>query len=521
MKKHSLAWLGHMPVAACLLMGNLAQAEQRSFTPQAGTWVVSAEVNGKPGRGLAIDVQEDTFFMQVYNYKANGEATFHTALGELKGNTVTAPLTHYEGGRYFGSGPLTAHEAGNAGNVTITFTSGLTGTVQFPGETPVKIERFLVGDSADVFSPQNDALMRSGQNAVWATVDDNAAQQIWESKFLKTSTGYQLTLRPMSLVVVPPATFIGLLAYDCQRATDGSQGYDCTQAAEPNSTLDYMPKINFRYAGADVTGTVVASKASGKVLNLMGHLLSNGAVPSASASDCQPLLQSFVPGNSCNGSRMPINGTWVVADELNGKPGRGISLDMQNGYAIVQIFDYLNSGTSTFHMGSASYSQSAADIDVYRYGSGRYFGSPALTAHEVEDVGPVSISLQDAETLVEGTIQFPGEAAKKIVRLGLTAQNLPEESLLGEWHMVFSSGNLKINTRALLDHAENGEARNSAGNIRCKFATAAQEQVTCKLYSNDAVPKEMGSTSFAFNGYLPGVGTAFRIKDRKGNLLGL
>ena len=38
----------------------------RDFTPQAGTWVVSSEVDGKPGRGLAIDVQGNTFFMQVY-----------------------------------------------------------------------------------------------------------------------------------------------------------------------------------------------------------------------------------------------------------------------------------------------------------------------------------------------------------------------------------------------------------------------------------------------------------------------
>ena len=134
MKMHSLALLGRMALAAGVLAAGAAQAEQRSFTPQAGTWVVSGEVDGKPGRGLAIDVQDDTFYMQVYNYQANGDATFHTALGQLQGNTVTAPLMHYQGGRYFGSPALVAYEAGNAGNVTITFDSGLTGTVQFPGE---------------------------------------------------------------------------------------------------------------------------------------------------------------------------------------------------------------------------------------------------------------------------------------------------------------------------------------------------------------------------------------------------
>ncbi|WP_133248091.1 hypothetical protein [Comamonas sp. JNW] len=152
MKKLSLAWLAPVPVAVSLLMASGAQAAERSFTPQAGTWVVTSEVNGKPGRGLAIDVQEDTFFMQVYNYQANGEATFHTALGVMQGNTVTAPLTYYAGGRYFGSEARTADEAGQAGNVTITFENGLKGTVQFPGEAPVVIERFVAGDSADASS---------------------------------------------------------------------------------------------------------------------------------------------------------------------------------------------------------------------------------------------------------------------------------------------------------------------------------------------------------------------------------
>jgi hypothetical protein len=48
----------------------------RDFTPQSGTWVVSSELDGKPGRGLAIDVQANTFFMQVFGYEKNGDATF-------------------------------------------------------------------------------------------------------------------------------------------------------------------------------------------------------------------------------------------------------------------------------------------------------------------------------------------------------------------------------------------------------------------------------------------------------------
>ncbi|WP_395026507.1 hypothetical protein [Comamonas odontotermitis] len=529
MKKYSLAWLGSMPVAACLLMGNLAQAEQRSFTPQAGTWVVSAEVNGKPGRGLAIDVQEDTFFMQVYNYKANGEATFHTALGELKGNTVTAPLTHYEGGHYFGSGPLTAHEAGNAGDVTITFTSGLRGTVQFPGEETVAIERFLAGSSDDAFSPGNATAMRDGQNARWLAVDGDSIAVIWGSKLLKTAEGkYQLKLSPITykpfFLGSNEPLFLGKnLTYDCQYSGSGAQGYDCTRS-DSQAPANFMPKISFRYAAADVTGTVITDASTGKTIRLMGNMLANGAVPgSVIPGQCiSTTLQTFVPGDNCNGSRMPVNGTWVVADELNGKPGRGISLDVQNNIAVLQIFDYLNTGASTFHMGSGSYGQSSMDIDLFRYGGGRYFGGPARSGSVVEDAGAVQIDLQGAPSLAEAMIQFPGEGPKKMVRMGLTSQSSPEESLLGDWHMIFrgeKSGS--ILTTVSLDRVVDSVVSNKSGNVKCLFQSVAERQVSCKFYSSGAAPQEMGSVSFVYNGTSPASGSVIKIKDRKGNLLGV
>lgn len=520
MKKHSLAWLAPVPVAVSLLMASGAQAAERSFTPQAGTWVVTSEVNGKPGRGLAIDVQEDTFFMQVYNYQANGEATFHTALGVMQGNTVTAPLTHYAGGRYFGSEALTADEAGQAGNVTITFENGLKGTVQFPGEAPVVIERFVAGDSADAFKPQNAALMQGGQNAVWATIDGTNLHEVWQSNLVQAGAGYRLTLRPFSQVIAPPFTVIRELNYDCQRTTQGAAGFDCTQDAS-QAELDYLPKLSFRYAAADVTGTAVASEASGKDLKLVGHLLANGTVPSANATECQPALQTFVPGNSCNASRIPVNGTWVVADELNGKPGRGISMDVQNGVAVLQIFDYLSTGASTFHMGSGAYGQSAMDIGLFQYAGGRYFGGPARTGHEVQDAGAAYIDLQQADSLVEGTIQFPREAPKKIIRMDLTGHSSPAESLLGYWQLSMRKGNLSVNTRATLDRITDGVATNSSGSVRCQFVSVAERRATCGFYTVGAAPQEMASTSFFYNGHSPATGSVMKIKDSKGNLLGL
>lgn len=68
-----------------------------AYMPQAGTWVVTSELDGKPGRGLAIDVQNDTLLMQMYAYEASGEPTFYLAVGKMVDSSATAELTRYTG----------------------------------------------------------------------------------------------------------------------------------------------------------------------------------------------------------------------------------------------------------------------------------------------------------------------------------------------------------------------------------------------------------------------------------------
>lgn len=123
-----------------------------AFMPQAGTWVVTSEVDGKPGRGLAIDVQNDTLLMQMYAYESTSQPTFYLAVGKVQNNAATAPLMRYTGGRFFGSNARSGVEAGSAGNMTIRFTSGTTGFVQFPNEPEKAIARFQFGYPAQTES---------------------------------------------------------------------------------------------------------------------------------------------------------------------------------------------------------------------------------------------------------------------------------------------------------------------------------------------------------------------------------
>ena len=130
-----------LATTAFLMSSGLTQA----FTPQAGTWIVNSELDGKPGRGLAIDVQKDTFVMQMYAYERTGEPTFYLATGKIANDQVSTSLMRYSSGRYLGSGPLSGKEAGNAGTVNFRFTSDATGFITLPGEQEKEISRFNFG----------------------------------------------------------------------------------------------------------------------------------------------------------------------------------------------------------------------------------------------------------------------------------------------------------------------------------------------------------------------------------------
>lgn len=137
---------------ACLAVSSAAHA----FMPQAGTWVVASELNGRPGRGFAIDMQNDILVMQMYAYEQNGQPTFYTATGTVAyvpvgaGSQdefiiVDAKLGRYVGGRYLGSGDMSGTESGSPGNVRLRFTSGTDGFITLPGEPEKAIKRYQFG----------------------------------------------------------------------------------------------------------------------------------------------------------------------------------------------------------------------------------------------------------------------------------------------------------------------------------------------------------------------------------------
>lgn len=125
-----------------LIGGLLGASMAQAFAPQAGTWVITDENNGQPGRGMSLDVQGDKLVLQMYAYDSFGAPAFYLASGDIKDNQFTGKLHQYRGGRYFGSDALVGEEVGDAGNVKLRFESGTKGYVTFPREGEKGISRF-------------------------------------------------------------------------------------------------------------------------------------------------------------------------------------------------------------------------------------------------------------------------------------------------------------------------------------------------------------------------------------------
>jgi phosphatidylethanolamine-binding protein (PEBP) family uncharacterized protein len=131
-----------------LVVAWLAVPAAWAIMPEAGEWVIDAELNGQPGRGFQIDVQDQTILILFMGYRSDGAATWHLASGTASGDTFTGSLDEYAGGTVFGGAEIPAHRVGSAGNVTLTWTDATHGRITLPGEAAKTVSRLRFGGNA-------------------------------------------------------------------------------------------------------------------------------------------------------------------------------------------------------------------------------------------------------------------------------------------------------------------------------------------------------------------------------------
>jgi hypothetical protein len=417
-----------------------------AVAPQNGTWIISAELNGEPGRGMGIDVQNGTLFMQVYNYLSTGAPTFHTAVGKLEDNKVTAPLLFFKGGRYFGSGAIDGQQAGSAGDVEVTFTSRTTGTIKFPGETAVPMQRYdYEGTPANVFA--DPALV--DRWAIAELTTDNRPIRVWwadigtsdQVKLNYDWTGSTRAWPYSSSTQLTVHGFDGTLTAPIFAACDysgASRLFNCTgdsisaQGTKSSVTLALQRSLD------QLSGTIQV--ANGDKHRIVGMRITRSGYKEVNGKTERAV---YFPAHSA-----PESGTWVISSELNGKAGRGMTLDQQKPanaaerMVFMSVYDYVKSGDSTFHSAFGALDQaSSSDLELIQYKGGRYFGSSEKTATFLENSGKVEKHSYVSPVL--GTVEFPGEDEVLNERYYFGIESDSVNSLVGSWALLSSKAGVR------------------------------------------------------------------------------
>ena len=108
---------------------------------------------------------------------------------------------------------------------------------------------------------------------------------------------------------------------------------------------------------------------------------------------------------------LPQPGLWVMDNEVNGKPGRGLQIDRQNGETIVvSYFGYRNDGSAVFYqsVGKIS-SDSVFSSDLVEYKNGTVLGGVLKTGEVSNVLGKLNIEFK---TDAGGVIYLPHEGAR-------------------------------------------------------------------------------------------------------------
>ncbi|XDF34032.1 hypothetical protein RBH89_17715 [Paracidovorax avenae] len=392
------------PSASALLLGGViaacaAPAWAQTAEPEPGMWSFDGELDGRPGRSLHIDTQAGrTMAVSYLGYRADGSSFFLQAAGTRPNTSSTfdGTLSEFRNGPVIGGGAGQGETAATAGPVKIVFDTPTTGTVTLPGDVPRRISRYQYEDptvrltrdsiAGDTFS----ALTQSRRTPHWIDV------KLQDGQFsMKTTTSAER---------LDSCTYTG----NVQPAGSGvsSEGtYLCTSRDGAQETGAYRAEHFMMQADGIFRGTLWRDGAS---TDLFGYCMGGARFmdwPGLCATSWnQPQPQ-------------PEPGIWGFEGEVNGRPGRSLQIDTQQGRAMVVTYvGYRPDGSSLFLQagGVRAEGDTAFTGNLQEYRNGPVLGGGTRSGEQAADLGAMRISFDSTTT---GTVTLPGDTPRRIVRL--------------------------------------------------------------------------------------------------------
>lgn len=323
-----------------------------------------------------------------------------------------------------------------------------------------------------------------------------------------------------------------VLVYSCKPALNSKNNhYQCSGASWPWPEIT-PPQGSYIIPNNNPRFYIAANQISGWMDNNTSTLArpfigartkKNGVIGIGTGCISADISYVSLDATYCQITKwMPPNGTWIVSSELNGNPGRGIGLDIQGDHVILQIFDYLENGQSSFHMGSSQYNGSA-EIPIDMYSHGTAVGGEVKPAVLAERTGNASLNfeMENSKPFLKGlygNIKLPHEEYLKIQRFELDSQN--DDGLLGSWIMNFSPNSKKEEWAYIhLDEMHEGKFFSKDGSVICE--KNAELKYTCKKTARSPSGEVVQKETWFYSPHLTNSVNAIKIKDSYGNHLGI
>ncbi len=363
-------------------------------------WSFDGELNGRPGRSLHIDTQYGRSMAVSYlGYRADGSSFFLQAGGTRAegSSTFDGTLREFRNGPVIGGGASLGEDAATAGPMQVVFDSPTSGTVTLPGDTPRRISRYRYEDPTERLTRFPVGVFSYGAVAAGQADPLEVSVKLQNGQFAMD------TFNPQTQLGFPRCSYVGTSqAAGAGVSSDGS--YTCTAEGGAQTTGTYRAEHFVVRTDGLFQGTLWRNGAS---VDLFGGCL-GGVVMIG-----WPSLCNF---GQTSAQTEPEPGIWGFDGEVNGRPGRSLQIDTQQGQAMVVTYvGYRADGSSLFLQagGVRASGDTAFSGDLREFRNGPVIGGGQRSGEEAADLGTMRISFDSSTT---GTVTLPGDVPRRIAR---------------------------------------------------------------------------------------------------------
>lgn len=196
---------------------------------------------------------------------------------------------------------------------------------------------------------------------------------------------------------------------------------------------------------------------------------------------------------------LPQSGLWMINNEINGQPGRGIHIDRQEGRKVIlTYYGYRPNGSATFYLAVGDVDEnSTLKTNLIEYKNGPVIGEAVKNGEIERIVGPIEISFQ---TSTDGLLKLPNEEPKNFSRFvyenhlnRLNSSFAHVTSSLNKYSKFSPSTRLKIaateNSLTIEQSESGGQICMYIGNLKAQGGGYSSEgKATCS-YMGSASPE--------------------------------